>query len=308
MLNQGTSIKCPYCGAEFEAPSGYRYVVCPYCGTTIETGTGAKQETFIYPIRVEEQEAYQLAIIRASQLPGAPSDIAEASSYIDGSLHYVPLYVCSARAVVRGCEAAQEEIVEAFIAAPSAVPGLYREYRFPAAGREPYDPEKARRGVFHQVTTSHEDQCKRLEARVSARALREAALARCNGDLETETKLLGIAHYPVWLIKYQYPSSQQHYRALVDAVDANVLYLEYPIPLEKRALLLGGAATALGTSIALAIIATIATHSPLYLASWLPGVAAAAPFLTKAVSRIGRYELRKASVEETVVEKQNNKS
>lgn len=107
----------------------------------------------------------------------------------------------------------------------------------------------------------------------------------------------------MWLIKYQYPSSQQHYRALVDAVDANVLYLEYPIPLERRVLLLGGAATALGTSIALAIIATIATHSPLYLASWLPGVAAATPFLTKAVSRTGRYKMRETKVEETVIRK-----
>ena len=302
-MSRGTRIKCPYCGAEFEAPSGYRYVVCPYCGTTIETETGAKQETFIYPVRLEEQEAYQLAIIRASQLPGAPSDIADASSYVGGSLHYVPLYICSARAVVRSCEAAQEERVEAFIAAPGAVPGLHSEYRFPAVGREPYDPERARRGIFHQVTASHEEPCKRLEARVSTRALREATLARCNGELETETKLLGIAHYPIWLIKYQYPGSQQRYRALVDAVDANVLYLEYPIPLEKRALLLGGAATALGTSIALAIIATITTHSPLYLASWLPGVAAAAPFLTKAVSRTGQYEMRKTRVEETVIGK-----
>ena len=60
-------------------------------------------------MRLEEQEAYQLAITRASQLSGAPSDIAGASSYAGGSLHYIPLYICSARASVEGCEAAQEE-------------------------------------------------------------------------------------------------------------------------------------------------------------------------------------------------------
>jgi len=294
------TIKCPYCGAEFTAPEGFSYVVCPYCGTTIALDTGERREAYLYPARLEEQEAYQLAIMRASQLPGAPRDIEAVAAYKSSILHYVPLYICRAKALVEGCSEASEEREEAFLAAPRAVPGLSDDYRFPAAGREPYDPERALRGVFHQVARSHEEPCRRLGERLRSRVLREARLARCSGEPVASTELIGIAHYPVWLVKYQYGDST--YRALVDAVDANVLYLEYPIPLERRALLLGGAAITLGTSIALSLAAVAATSSPLYLASWIPGAAAAAPFLTRVVSRIGRYMMRRSRVEDTVIE------
>ncbi|MEM3326888.1 MAG: transcription factor IIB, partial [Thermoproteus sp.] len=31
-------VRCPYCGAEYEAPDGAAFTVCPYCGTVLKEG------------------------------------------------------------------------------------------------------------------------------------------------------------------------------------------------------------------------------------------------------------------------------
>lgn len=294
-------IKCPYCGAEFEAPSGFSYVVCPYCGTTIRVDTGEAMDTYTYPVRVEEQEAYYLVVSRASQLPAAPSNIAEESSYVSSTLHYVPLYVCRARARAPGCEGAEEEEERAFPAAPDTVPGFTDDYQFPAAGRSPFDPATAKRGVFHQVSRGHTDKCRELRLRVAARAEREARLARCTSSVESGSELIGLAHYPVWLVKYRHPAADKALRGLVDAVDANVVYVEYPIPSEKRAEMTAAAATAIGVSIVIAVAATTLARDAAFIASWLPGIGAAIPFLRKTVSRIGRELMRRPRVEKVVI-------
>ena len=293
-------IRCPYCGGEFEAPTGFRLVVCPYCGATIDTGAGKGVEAYLYPARLGEHDAFTLAVSRASQLPGAPRDVAESSQMVEASLHMVPLYVCRAEARVEGCEGASEEAEEAWPANPEALPGL-RGYRFPAAGREPYDPQRARGVVFHQVTASHEPGCRRLEARVLSRAASEAGLARCTGEPVSRSELLGLAHYPFWLLRYSHPASDRPLTAVVDAVDANVVLLEYPIPVERRLLLLAGAGAALGASLLVSAAAAALLGSLKYLAGGLLGLAPAAPFLGRAASRVGRYRWRPSRVEETVI-------
>ena len=292
-------IRCPYCGAEFEAPEGFRYVVCPYCGTVIEAGTGRRSESWVYPVRLEEQDAYTLAVSRASQLPGAPRDIESRASYAGGELHYIPLYVCRARALARGCPGAGEELEET--AAAAAVEWLPEGYRFPAAGRVAYDPSTARRGVFHQVERGWEEVCTSLRSRASAAAAAEAVFSGCTPEgLESDAELVGIAHYPFWLIRYGYPLGGE-YLAAVDAVDGEVVYAEYPIPAGGRAALLAAAAAALASGAAAGAAVAHLAHQAVALAGALASLAAAAPFLGRAAARRGRYRLEPWSSRETIV-------
>lgn len=298
-------LRCPYCGAVFEAPKGAVYAVCPYCGTTLIARTGEEApKQYYYPPRLSDGEAFLLAVSRARMLPGAPTDIAEAASLARSELHYLPLYVCTAEAWVEGCEGAREEREETWLATSRPpLPGLRHSYRFPALGREPYDPRRARRGVFHQPDASPEPGCSALRARVEYRAAGEARLAGCGDGVESRAVLVGVAHYPVWLIEYRHPLARQPLRAVVDAVDANLLYLEYPIPLERRALVLGGAAPVLGAGLVAAAAVGLAA-GPL-AASILGGLAgsamAASPLLATGLSRTGRYSYRPPRVERLFV-------
>ena len=196
-------LQCPYCGSVFEAPRGAVYAVCPYCGTTVVAKTGEEApRQYYYPPRLGDGEAFLLAVSRARMLPGAPADIAEAASLARSELHYLPLYICSAEAWMEGCEGAREEREETWLATSRPpLPGLEHGYRFPAVGREPYDPRRARRGMFYQPDASPEPRCSALRARVEYRAAGEARLAGCRGGVESRAVLVGVAHYPVWLVE-----------------------------------------------------------------------------------------------------------
>ncbi len=291
-------LRCPYCGAEFEAPSGFRYVVCPYCGTIVDTGTGGRSESWVYPVRLEEQDAYTLALSRAAQLPGAPPGIVDEAAPGGGELHYLPLYICAARARAVGCEGAEEELEAAGAAAEAE--WLPRGYRFPAAGRVAYDPSTARRGVFHQVARGGEELCSRLRSRAESEALGEALFSGCTPErVESDARLLGVAHYPFWLIRYSWGGGE--YLAAVDAVDGNVAYLEYPIPLARRGLLLAAAAVAAVSGLAAAAaVAAAAKAAAAAAAGGVGGLGAALPFLRTAVARRGRYLMPQPRVERSV--------
>jgi len=201
-------IKCPYCGAEFVAPSGVKYVVCPYCGTTIvaETGEAAKNQ-YYYPARLSDNEAFLVAVAKASMLPGTPSDIKEAAAYRGAELHYLPLYICRASAYAEECpEEASETTTRALLALRDPPLHVPREYRFPAVGRVPYNPSEAKRGKFYQPEVNPDKECVIAEQRLRLRVQEEARISGCKtGSVKTESSIEGVAHYPMWRIKYSHP-------------------------------------------------------------------------------------------------------
>ena len=298
-------VTCPYCGAVYEAPEGVGYAVCPYCGTTVRVETGEAVPQYYYPPRLSEQDAYAAAISRASQMPGAPRRLAEETVYSGGELHMVPLYICRAEAaaVDESCSTARELVEEPLLATrEEPLPGVETGYPFPSAGRAPYSPEMARGAVFHQAERGPEEGCSRLEARAARRAAREASLSGCVAEARSSHTLLGVAHYPFWLIRYRHPLRGEPLQAVVDAVDATVVYAEYPIPGARRLVLAGLAAAAYAAGLAVGAAAAVKTGSmdPL-LGSALAATGAALPGLRRAATGLGRYRLRARAVEETVV-------
>ena len=288
-------VRCPYCGAEYQVPEGVGYAVCPYCGTTVSLETGETLPQYYYPPRLEEHDAYAAALSRASQMPGAPRSLAQEASFSKAGLHMVPLYLCRASAqALDGCETAREEREKPLLATRGEpLPGLPEDYPFPSAGRAPYSPgmlERVER--FHQAEKPPGPLCEALAEEAAKAASREALLAGCTGAVEKKHQLLGVAHYPFWLIEYQHPLSKEPLRAVVDAVDATVVYAEYPIPGSRRATLLATAAAGYAAALLAGAAAAAQLHSaaPL-LGAALAGLGAAAPGLRRAVARRRRYRL-----------------
>ncbi len=296
------AVKCPYCGASYSVPEGAVYAVCPYCGTVVELSTGRSPPQYYYPPRLGERDAFLAAVARVAQLPSAPSDAVEASTYTGGRLVYVPLYLCRASASSPGCEGTETVLEEAVLATTRAPPGVDKGYRFPAAGREPYDPSRAGGAEFRQADVPPAEPCAALEARARDTAASKAVLSGCSPVVEAGAELKGVAHYPFWLVRYRHPAGSREYRAVVDAVDANVVYVEYPVPPAGRATMLTLAAAALGSSAAVGAVAAAAAHALLALpAAVAAGLAAGTPFLRRAAARTGVYKRRPVKVERTIV-------
>jgi hypothetical protein len=298
-------IRCPYCGAEYEVPEGVSFAVCPYCGTVVRVETGEEVPQYFYPPRLGEHDAYAAALSRASQMPGAPRGLSEQAVYRRGELHLVPLYICraSAAALEERCSTAREEREATILATRGEpLPGVGSGYPFPTAGRVPYDPSLVKGSVFHQADRGPEEGCARLEEEAARAASREAVLSGCSGGIEKTSKVLGVAHYPFWLIEYSHPLRREPLRAVVDAVDATAVYVEYPVPGARRALLAGLAAAGYLSALATAAAVAAWGHLPqALLGGAAVGLAAAAPGLRRATARLGRYRLRAGRVEETVV-------
>ncbi len=306
-------VKCPYCGAEFAAPSGVKYIVCPYCGTTIVAETGeAAENQYYYPARLADNDAFLLAMARASMLPGAPSDIQKTAMYKKAELHYLPLYICRVEASVPGCEEqASESSTRAFLAVKEPPLHVPREYRFPAVGRVPYNPSEAKRGKFYQPDVNPDRYCLVEEQRLKMRVSEEARIAGCPYRApESKSDIEGIAHYPVWRITYTHPLSNRDLEAVVDAVDAQLIYLEYPIPLVKRAMLTGAGVLALIVGIITGGVIGAAIHHIGYglAGGFIGGLVAGIPAFTASMSRIGRYRYRVARVERTVIREEKKRA
>ena len=275
-------LTCPYCGAELEAPEGVSHVVCPYCGTVVELDTGSRAPTFIYPARLEERDVEAFLAARLPLLPGADPRVSEAE-VLETQLHYIPLF--NIRVSAEACEAARAVREAALEATRDLPPGFPGDYAYPVVGRAPYNPDTRRKAVFHQVGYDWRSHPKlaALVAEAESEAARES-LAYCRGSpVRTETKLLGVSHYPVWLTVYQHRG--RSYTALVDAVEARIVYAEYPVGGKGRATLLASAAGASAASTAASLAVAAATHSLAALIGAPIAVAAAAYLLAKALRR-----------------------
>lgn len=286
-------IKCPYCGAVFEVPETVSIAVCPYCGTTVWQATGEVfKEHYMFEVRYEYNRAFDATRMIAQRQFAAPDDLYDAAQPLGGFLHFIPLYLyhISVRAECPGNpEAGLEEDYEAVLATRSPPEGMPESYRFPVRGRRFFEPARIERGRYYQPEIDPKQLLPKVSERAKRRALREALDACREPKLVDETKWLGIIHYPIWEVKYGYRGKE--YRALVDASDGSVVYLEYPIGGKERGTLLamgfGGiiASTILGT-----VISGVTAGTPLGAAGgFLAGLGLLYPTLRLGAARRGVY-------------------
>ena len=288
------TIQCPYCGARFQVPETVTIAVCPYCGTTVWQASGEIfKEHYMFELRVEFNKAFDYVRRIAQRQFAAPDDIGEKARPEAGRIHFVPLYLYQVK-VRAECpenpEAGLEEKYRVALALRNPLPGLPRSYPFPVRGRRFFEPATLERGKYHQPDLDPEELLEEVASRARSKALREALNTCPNPKLVDESKWLGIVHFPVWEVEYSYQGKR--YRALVDGSEGTVIYLEYPIGVKERGILLsagiGGiiASALIGAGIGAAAHSLLAGAAGGFIAS-LPGAYSA---LRLGASRVGVYK------------------
>ncbi|QDA31151.1 hypothetical protein FH039_05445 [Thermococcus indicus] len=228
-------VKCPRCGAEFEAEGGM--VTCPYCGFQIRLG---EVRTFTYPLRVEDPWKPLVSFIRLQRL--SPNDVEWKAQLIERELLYVPFYVFFVRAEgvahTGGFSYDGAGHVEFFnyVTVPAAE-GFDEliNYPLPTRGRRYFDGRVG--GKLVEKTLSEEEAQKKLRSEVRGMLEKEARHYFYWGSVEVgmptfELRLDGLVYYPIWRLRYRYGFLT--HRAYVDGADGRIPYGEFPIALPKR--------------------------------------------------------------------------
>ena len=228
-------IRCPNCGAEFEAEGGV--VTCPYCGFQIRLG---EVKTFTYPLRVEDPWRALTSFIRLQRL--SPNDVEWKARLIERELLYVPFYVFFVEATGMTYKATFSPDgagnVEFFnyLTVPAAE-GFDElvNYPLPTRGRRYFDGRV--RGKLVEKTLSEDEARERLRREVRELLKEEARRyfhwGRVGLDgMGFDVTLDGLVYYPLWRLRYRY--GLLTHRAYVDGTDGRIPYAEFPIALPKR--------------------------------------------------------------------------
>ncbi|MEZ0318774.1 MAG: TFIIB-type zinc ribbon-containing protein [Pyrobaculum sp.] len=273
-------MRCPFCGAEFEAPPGRRFYACPYCGTVVSEGR-VYEDVYVFQPRVDKTGAFRQALYLRPT--GAPEDLPTAT-LTKATLHFLPLYLYYVSFPPLDMLASHV----AALAVSNPPVRLPKSYVFPARWRMPFKPSLNRAGVFHAPDLDPADA---LNAR---RDLFDEVYAYADVfkiRVRAEWRLEGIVYYPLWELEYLYHGKS--YEAVVDAVDGSVLYLEYPLSGRGRAYGLGAAlAVVLGAAAFGSLVASFFNLQPLKggLGGAVASLGAVARLAAFSLSAKGRYE------------------
>ncbi|ASJ09139.1 hypothetical protein A3L11_07815 [Thermococcus siculi] len=244
-------VTCPVCSATFKVPDTVTVATCPYCGTTfhIHTGEEAKEEHYFFPPMRKDAGGVLLKFL--SRQYGAPADITDAK-VTKKELHWVPVYFFYLHGRSRRWSTI-EEIRFVGIPAGSPLRELLTDYPFPIRGKRFFDEAVVKKGRYYDPELSRE------KAEGMARALMERALKseaaeedKSLGGAEIEVRYLGLVHYPVWEIHYEYGG--ESFSGYVDGTDGRVIRAEYPLMsgARKKATLLGSGVIVAGLIFGLA--------------------------------------------------------
>lgn len=272
-------MKCPFCGAEFNAPPGRKIYVCPYCGTAISEGK-TYERVYIFKPSVDKTSAFKKVL---NFRPfGSPDDLDRATP-ASAELHFLPLYLYHVT-----FEPLNELETYATALAISAPPlKVPKSYVFPARGYTAFRPSLEKTGVFHTPDLDPEDAVKLLgdlmdEAETYAQVFKTRIVVRWSFE--------GLVYHPMWDLVYDY--NGRRYNAVVDATDGTVLYMEYPLSKRGRAEGAGAAAiSALGAAALGALAALYAGLSP-WLGAFggmLASSGAVYRLLSYSLARVGKY-------------------
>jgi hypothetical protein len=242
-------IRCPFCGAEYEAPPGRRFYVCPYCGTVVSGGK-TYDSVYIFKPRADKTAAFQ-AVLNLKPI-GSPDDLPQATPTA-AELHFLPLYLYHV-----SFQPLPELETDAAALAMSKPPvELPRGYRFPTRWKTHFKPSLEKIGVFHQPDLDPNSAFHSLREVVEEA---EAYASVFRTRVTVSWRFEGMAYFPVWALKYEYRG--RRYAAAVDATDGTVIWMEYPLSKRGRAQAISfAAATALGSA-ALGTLAAALWASP----------------------------------------------
>lgn len=302
MSEDAVEFSCPFCKAKFDVPKVYTYATCPYCGTTFRIDNPeAHVEHYIFTASYDKNSVYRLLKEFALMQVGIAEDFESATEFESSYMYLVPLYIYEVN-VKAGCRGGKEEAEEgkveidvhggeetAYIVTPAAqgLPMHIPEgYSFPARGRRFFRPAIVGEGVYLQPSLDPEAVFKSVKEPYVSKAVSEA-VAACgdNYDLVDNSKYVGVAHYPFWLVRYRYRG--RTYTSVVDASDGTVLHLEYPMGVKSRVVgLVGGVAIVLAAAAIGGLITGAALGLPIH--GFLGGALSSLSALGVAVGRFIR--------------------
>jgi hypothetical protein len=229
-------IKCPFCGARYQAPQGRKFYVCPYCGTALSEGK-TYESVYIFKPRTDKTTAFQ-AVLNLKPT-GSPGDLPQATPTA-AELHFLPLYLYHVSfQPLSGSEA--DVAALAMSKPPVEMP---KGYRFPTRWKTPFKPSLEKIGVFHQPDIDYKSAFQSLKEVVEEA---EAYAYVFRTKVTVSWRFEGIAYFPVWALEYEYRG--RRYAAAVDATDGTVIQMAYPFSKRGRVQAISfAAATALGSA------------------------------------------------------------
>ena len=258
-------LRCSFCGAEIDVPKSYVYTTCPYCGTTFRADKpDAKVEHYLFAVSFDKNAGYRILKEFALMQVGVARDLEVNAAFESAYQYFVPIYlyeinvkaVCSEETEkadenkveidVHGGEESAYVVIPAISSLPIAIPS---NYSFPARSRTYFKPSVVKEGVYLTPTLDPEAVFSRVKEPYVSKAVSEATTA-CGSSyrLVDNSRYIGVAHYPFWLMKYRYRGRE--YVSVVDAADGTVVYLEYPLDTASRIKGLAGGAAATAAAIA----------------------------------------------------------
>ena len=184
---------------------------------------------------------------------------------------------------VHGGEEFAYIVTHASSSLPIAIPN---DYSFPARSRTYFKPSIIREGVYLNPTLDPETIFNKVKEPYVRKAASEAATA-CGSRyrLVDNSRYVGIAHYPFWLVKYRY--RDKVYTAVVDAADGTVVYLEYPIDSISRLKGLAGGVAAMVVATVVGGLITMALANNIAYGA-VGGALASTPALAVALQKLMR--------------------
>ncbi|MEM0062125.1 MAG: hypothetical protein QXT53_07625 [Ignisphaera sp.] len=270
---------------------------------------------YLFAASIDKNSGYRIVKEFASMQVGAARDIESNAAFESAYQYLVPLYLyeINVKAMCVGeSEKVEEDKVEmdvhggeefAYIVThasnslPIAIPN---DYSFPARSRTYFKPSIIKEGIYLNPTLDPEVIFNKVKEPYTEKAASEARTA-CGSSyrLVDNSRYVGIAHYPFWLVKYRY--RDRVYTSIVDAADDTVVYLEYPIdPVSRLKGLAGGVAAMAVAAIVGGLITMTLANSTIY--GVIGGALASAPALAVALQKllrsraVYRYKLSEEAV------------
>ncbi|MBO3769559.1 MAG: hypothetical protein QXS51_03190 [Thermoproteota archaeon] len=283
-------LTCANCNATITAPQVASIVVCPYCGHTFEISTGKKLEYYMFPAYVDSASAWRKTVQFILRRYGVPEDFNTEANLRKTELYNIPYHVFSCKAYsscfYHGNQASYIEVRNISILAARTgtwLDGFAEKLYFSVRGRSFFNPNQAQKSRFYLPTLDYHRAYNMAYQFITSQAISEARKS-CSGFKgvdKAEVNYLGLVHYPLWLMEYNYKGKT--YRVLMDASGGKVIFVEYPLSTKSRTIMLTAATIMIIVGLVSGLLASFI--SPIgILSGLLSSIIISSPLLVKALS------------------------
>ncbi|MEO2152259.1 MAG: hypothetical protein ABGW50_06360, partial [Thermococcus sp.] len=206
---------------------------------------------------------------------GAPADITGAK-ITKKELHWVPVYFFYLHGRSRLWPTV-EEVQFMGIPAGSPFKTLLEGYPFPIRGKVFFSEDVVKKGHYYEPEVPKE-KAEELARVALINALigeaRQEDKSVSEDELELEIRYLGLVHYPLWELRYEYAGKE--YWGYVDGTDGRIISAEYPLESGARKKASAMAMGVIGAGAVLGFIASAIFGTPFgLLGGLIPGAVGA---------------------------------